>query len=293
MAIPMITKGPNLQGAELYGLFPQEEKDTKFVLSDAVSDRLKRGAHAIYDSGDIKIRILTHTAKGALIGVIAGAGIGALVGIPGGPPGMLAGAGVGAAIGAGVGAVAGASYSLITLPRSKEYRDWKSEQMGKVQEVWANFIADLPVCPITTDVIRHPVKAQDGITYEAEAIIAWIQRAEQTANNAPPNQRDSILLGTSPLKICPITVQGLEYDMGYHTRLFNEIKSVYNGHVDNLVNANLAAFQHHVQTTRANIVTTINLALANSLQNNQISQAEFDDLSKENNRKLIIPKIIA
>jgi len=48
------------------------------------------------------------------------------------------------------------------------------------------------ICPITLKIFNDPVIAQDGITYEIEAIIQWI------------NQH-----GTSPLRKIPIYIQQL------------------------------------------------------------------------------------
>ncbi|CAF1642425.1 unnamed protein product, partial [Didymodactylos carnosus] len=51
---------------------------------------------------------------------------------------------------------------------------------------------DSLICPITFDLFRDPVVAEDGHTYEREAIISWIRKH-----------------GTSPLTREPLTIEAL------------------------------------------------------------------------------------
>ena len=300
MAIPMIqgTRVDNQHGnPEFYGLFPDEEQDTAALLSDRPANRLARGWHSFKDSREIKVRVLVHTLKGAGVGAVTGAAIGAVVGIPGGPPGIAIGAGIGCGIGAATGAALGFSYSVVTLRYSEEYKTWKSQSMDRITDIWSNFIEHqhLPLCPITNNIIAYPVRAEDNLVYEADSIIRWIRQVEAKANDPllTAAQRQALLLTTSPLRIHRITEAGLQYDMGYHKRLFDGLKTVYNGNVNALITPHLARFQAHVNNQRAQVCAHVSAQLVGQWQNNQITKDQFDQLSKENARQLLIPRVIS
>lgn len=65
-----------------------------------------------------------------------------------------------------------------------------------------NFDEDIPelfLCPITSDIMKEPVIASDGNTYEKSAILLWIQDLK--------NNKDDI---TSPFDRTPITENFIE-----------------------------------------------------------------------------------
>merc|ERR1711964_780332 len=72
-----------------------------------------------------------------------------------------------------------------------------------------NNSADDHLCPITHEVMRDPVMASDGQTYEREAIESWFKEGKMTSPITNETLSDQKLIPNYSLKyddyLCPIT----------------------------------------------------------------------------------------
>lgn len=140
---------------------------------------------------------LTVAGGVAAVSTVAGGGAGFLVA---GPVGAAAGAGGGLGAGLTVGIPAGIAAGIVTtrvmkrslITHSPHYQAWKAENAAEeIREAFYQFISGDEILgneanglldPITFDILRIPVKAPDGLTYEYEGIIEYIEGQRNLGN---------------------------------------------------------------------------------------------------------------
>jgi len=198
----------------------------------------------------IIVELGEHLILGAAIGAGGGFVGGALVSGPafgvvgaifGGLPGFVTGYKIGTALSTVAEAIGGGIKGIeqfeIKFMSSDKYKAWVEEaRKTDVYPAYQKIIEEDPrfenyICPLSYDLIRVPVRAPDGKTYEQTHIVEWIKRKEvqikeATDAGASIEKINSIRETISPMRITvkSFTVEDLIYCPDYFKRLDNLAK---------------------------------------------------------------------
>jgi len=248
---------------ENYTAFQRSEEEEKIIVnihlesmkhlnSTHRDDKFIRGYNYFAYAPDAKINVLKISAVPVTIGSVSGAGIGALAGAgigfacTGTPMGAGVGAIIGACSGSALGGISSTPYIVYKVSESPHYMRW--QQLIKCVEVdkaFEKYIFDDPYlqefkCPISKNTPNIPMKAPDGLIYDEEYIIQWINTNPMIKDPKDPSGVKKIPM-SSVARIKHFEAYQLELHIPTMMKIESRIKQIVTSDLQLLLKAGVIA----------------------------------------------------